>query len=185
MGWVGWALARGDCGWDALHRPALTWGFGRPRGGRPFLLRLPLTLEHGGFPHSQEARPCVFRDGVALIAGRPAGPMARKPFKSSRRCEPAAPSSHSPCGSSLPRASSCPRANGSVPPSSDHWHTITLGKIASLQGVHFLPTDVSGFELLFGPYEVSCLIAGCTQFRYADIYGGRNVLAQTGVKFTV
>ena len=71
-----------------------------------------------------------------------------------------------------------------MPPSSDRWHTIILGKIASLQGVHFLPTNVSGFELLFGLYEVSCLIAGCTQFQYDDIYGGRNVLAQTGVKFT-
>ena len=44
--------------------------------------------------------------------------------------------------------------------------------------------SLSGFELLFGLYEVSCLIAGCTQFQYDDIYGGRNVLAQTGVKFT-
>ena len=58
-------------------------------------------------PAPQDARPRLFRAGMALIAGRPAGragPTARKPFKSSRWCEPPASSSHFPCGSSLPRA---------------------------------------------------------------------------------
>ena len=51
-----------------------------------------------------------------------------------------------------------------LPQSSDHWRVIIPGKIASLQEVHFLPRNVSGFELLFEPYEVSCLIAGCAEF---------------------
>lgn len=53
----GWGLPAGR--WAALHRPALPWTLGDPKEGGPLPLRLALTLEQGGFPSSQDGRPCL------------------------------------------------------------------------------------------------------------------------------